>query len=189
MPEPARCPCIWIHPGESIIDQAGDGFATALFRRLAFHQDDCRRRIVDAGGIAGGHAAIMLESRAQLGHFLQGGVGAHMLVGVEDDGAFAGLDVDRQNLLFKITVHDGVTGATVALHRQRILIFAADAPFFRHVFGGDAHMIIVKRIGERANHHIDGAAIPHPLAEAHAWAASTGCGSCISAPPATAPSQ
>ncbi|NDH31094.1 MAG: hypothetical protein EBX72_11565 [Betaproteobacteria bacterium] len=56
--------------------------------------------------------------------------------------------------------------ALMTLHRQRILIFAADAPLLGDILCGDAHMDGLKGIGERSKHHIDGAAMSHARAPA-----------------------
>jgi hypothetical protein len=45
-----------------------------------------------------GHAAVGLERRLHLRELLDRRVAAHVLVGVEDDRALAGLDLDRDDL-------------------------------------------------------------------------------------------
>ena len=37
----------------------------------------------------------------------------------------------------------------------------------RDVFGGDAHVAVVKRVAERADHHVDQRGVVHPSAPTH----------------------
>ena len=55
----------------------------------------------------------------------------------------------------------------MTFHRERILILAADAPFVRDVFGGDTHMIIVKRVLQCLGHGIYGDGVAHAGSPTH----------------------
>jgi hypothetical protein len=89
-----------------------------------------------------------------------------VLVGVEHRHALARLQFDRQDLLLEVAFLDGIDGAAVALHRKFVLLRARNIPFRGDVLGGDAHVHRIERVGERAHHHVDRAAVPHALAPA-----------------------
>ena len=54
----------------------------------------------------------------------------------------------------------------MAFDRELVLLLARDLPFLGDVLGGDAHVHGVERIGQRAHHHVDHAAVVHALAPA-----------------------
>ena len=56
----------------------------------------------------------------------------------------------------------------MTLDGKRILIFAGDLPFLSDIFGGDAHVAIIERIGQRADHGVHDLAGIHALTPAHA---------------------
>src|SRR4029450_8219401 len=74
-------------PGEPVGHQPPQGRQPALLGHPALGEHHRRRRVVDPGRVPGGHRSVGLEDRLELGHPLQGGVGADVLVGVEDGGA------------------------------------------------------------------------------------------------------
>ncbi len=62
----------------------------------------CRRAVVQAGGVAGGHLAILDECRFQFGQPFQGGIAARGFIGIEDGHlAFPARDLDRDDLGFE----------------------------------------------------------------------------------------
>src|SRR5690606_29239448 len=124
--------------------------------------------VVDAGGVAGGDGAVLPEGGTQLVHVLNLRSHAHVLVLGEDGGALAGLQLDGQDLGLEPLLVDGPFGAVVALHRQGILVRAADAPLFGDVLGGDAHVVVPKGAGQGAGHRIHHGAVTHALAETSA---------------------
>ena len=70
--------------------RAASGRAAAPPRRVI--STTAARAVIDAGGVAGGHRAVLVEGRAQLRQHLDRGAVLRMLVGVDDDVALAGLD-------------------------------------------------------------------------------------------------
>ena len=64
----------------------------------------------------------------------------------------------------------GLLGALVAFHGQRVLLFAADAPFGRNVLGRHAHVDGVEGVVQGANHHVHHLGVPHAGAPAHVQA-------------------
>ena len=84
-----------------------------VFRRRLLGGDDQRRRtIVHARGVAGGDGAAFLAERcAELGELLQRGVAARMLVDLDADGiALALRDQDRNDFLAEPAVLLGGDG-------------------------------------------------------------------------------
>ena len=68
-------------PGDAPADQPAERPEPALAReRLAGH-DQRGRAVADARRVPGGDHAVLLEVGRQLGQALDGGVGAHVLVG------------------------------------------------------------------------------------------------------------
>ena len=70
-------------------------------RFLGAHQDDRRRAVIDAGGIAGRHRAVLLEHRLELGDGIERRAMADILVLVDDDIALARGDGDRRDLVLE----------------------------------------------------------------------------------------
>ena len=68
---------------------------------LGGHQHHRGGAVIDAGGVAGGDRAVLVEGRAQLGHRVDGRAVARIFVGVDDDVALAGLDRDRHDLVLE----------------------------------------------------------------------------------------
>ncbi len=63
------------------------------------HQHGGGGAIVEAGGIGGGHRAVLVESRTQLGHRVDRRAVADVLVGIDGHVALAGLDDARDDLV------------------------------------------------------------------------------------------
>ncbi|MNZ88930.1 hypothetical protein D3C78_1078320 [compost metagenome] len=57
----------------------------------------------------------------------------------------------------------------MGFHGQLVLGLAGDVVGTAHVLGGDAHVHLVHRVGEGADHHVDHAGVAHARAEAHRW--------------------
>ena len=76
--------------GMAVGDQAGErlGAAAGDFRAAGEHQGG--GAVVEAGGVAGGDRAILLEGGFQRGQALGDGIGAGMFIGVENHRALAG---------------------------------------------------------------------------------------------------
>ena len=120
-----------VDAGEPVGDEPRHRLQARFLRRCLFHQHDRRGAVVDARGVAGGHAAFLLEHRAQLRHAFQRRVGARMLVRVEHDRAFARLQLDRDDLLLEVAFLDRVDRAAMAFDRELVLLLARDLPLAR----------------------------------------------------------
>jgi hypothetical protein len=117
-------------------------------------------------GVAGRDQAVLPEGRLHLGERLHRGVGAHVLVGVEQHHALARLDLDRNDLLLEAARGDGGRGTLLAGHGQRVLLFARDAVARGHVLGRDAHVDLLPRVVEDAEHVVDQLHVAHARAVA-----------------------
>ncbi|MNQ74574.1 hypothetical protein D3C85_893340 [compost metagenome] len=157
-----------VDAGHGVRHQARHRLEAATLGSGALHQHHGGGAIVEAGSVAGGHAAVVaLEGRLELAQLLEGQVVAHVLIGVEHHFAAASLQGDRQDLLLEAAFLDGHGGAAMGFQRQRVLGLAGDVVGAAHVLGGDAHVHLVHRVGEGADHHVDHAGVAHARAEAH----------------------
>jgi hypothetical protein len=80
-------------PADAVGDQAGHRLVAAGGRLGGVGQHQEGGAVVDAGGIAGGDGAVLVEGRLHLGQAFHGGAGLDVLVGVEHDVALARLQV------------------------------------------------------------------------------------------------
>ena len=114
--------------------------------RLGLDQQDGGRAVVDAGAVARRDRAALGEGRAQAASASRRGVGARMLVAVDDERLALPLrDRDRHDLVGEPAGLDGGDGALLALERERILVLAGDAPPLGDVLRGLAHRVRVVR--------------------------------------------
>ena len=130
------------------------GSSPYFLSRLLGGDDQGRRAVIDAGGIAGRHRAVLAERRRQLRQLLQRGVGAGMLVLVDDDRiALALRDRDRHDLLGEPSV--GLRRRRLLLRAQGegVLVLARDVEVRGHVLAGlrhgiDAVLLLHQRVDE-----------------------------------------
>src|SRR5947208_3443765 len=88
---------------------------------------------VGAGGVAGGHRAVLLENRPELRQGVERGVRAGRFVGVKHRWlAFILPNGDGDDLTLEATTADGVSRAEVAFQSVGVLPLAGDLIFFRH---------------------------------------------------------
>ena len=96
-----------------------------------------------------------LKAGAQLAQTFQGGLGADVLVGVEDDGvALALRDDHRHDLGLELAVLDGRAGLALAVVADLVLHLAGDAVLLGHVLGGDAHVDVVHGALQTVQDHL-----------------------------------
>src|SRR5690606_20673265 len=82
--------------------------------------------VVDAGGVAGGNAAVFTEGGGQCGQFLQGG-GAGMLVGVENQRLLlATRDLDGDDFLGEDAGGLSLGGLLLGTQGEQVLVLAGD---------------------------------------------------------------
>ena len=89
-----------------------------------------------------------------------------MLVGGVGHIAFFAFEHDRHDLVLEAAFQGGALGAVVAFDRQCVLHFAGDAVLGSHVFSGHAHVDVVERVVQRADHHVDHLGVAHACAKA-----------------------
>ena len=122
--------------------------------------------VVDAGRIAGGHRAVLLEGRLQRAELFRRGPRARVLIRVDENRiAFALRHRYRHDLVFETPFRDRAHGARLALRGERVLIRARHLVTRRHFFGGDAHVGEADRAGQPlVQHRVDRVAVAHAIA-------------------------
>jgi hypothetical protein len=141
------------------IDEAGDGGQAELLGAPSMGDDADRGAVVLAGGVAGGHRRLRIladHHRTQGGEALQRGVGARVLVAVDQAGAvLAVLDLDGHDLLREGAVLLGGHRALVGAQRERVLLLARDRVVAPEVLG---------RLDHSSGYRMVDAAGGHPAA-------------------------
>ena len=151
--------------------QAGQRLDAAGLGGTSLHQHQRGSGVVDAGGVTGSHRTVFFdEDRFQFGHVGQRAVRAEMFVGVVGDITFAAFQHDRHDLRFEVATFNGALGPVVAFNGQGILLVARDAPFGGDVFGGHAHVDVLERVVQGADHHVDHFGIAHARTKARGQA-------------------
>src|SRR5690606_1051814 len=113
---------------------------------LLGHEDEGRSAVVDAGGVAGGDAAVGGEGRAEPGQLLRARVPPGGLVGVEQPHAAPAVGHrDGGRLQGHPAAVDGGNGAHVAAVGPGVLFLAAYAELPGHAFAVVAHVDVVER--------------------------------------------
>ncbi len=107
------------------VDEVGEDRQVALPRPLLARQQHRRGAVRQRGRVGGGHRPVLAaEHRAELGQLLRRGVGPQVLVALEPE-----VGVDQ-------VVHEaalvGGGELVVALHRELVLLLAADFPLRGH---------------------------------------------------------
>ncbi len=148
-------------------DDARQRLDAAFLGALGRHQNDCRGAVIDAGGIAGGDRAVLLESGPKSGQRFDRGVRLRMLVGIDHDLAFTGLDGDRHDLVGESARVHRRAGLPLRGHGEFILLFAGDLELLRDVLRSVAHVITVEGVPQAIlDHRVDKAEVAHLLAVA-----------------------
>ena len=150
-----------VDAGVAVAHQPAQRLQPALLGQAALHQHHRRRRVVDAGGVAGGHGAVRVEHRLEPGQLLHRAVAAHRLVDLERHRAALDLDLDRHDLPLEVALVDGVGGPAVALGGELVLVLARDLVLLGDVLGGDAHVAVVERVAQGADHHVGQGRVVH----------------------------
>ena len=120
----------------------------------AFGRDQQRARaVVDAGGVAGGHGAVVPKRRRQLCERLEARIGADVLVAFDDERLPALLrNLDGDDLLREPPRRLRRRGALLAAQCEGVLIRARDRKLFGDVFGGVRHRVdAVLRLEKRVD--------------------------------------
>ena len=130
------------------------------------HQQHGGGAVVEAGGVAGGDAAVLLERRLELAQGFGRGAGARLLVAGEADRlALARGDQDRRDFVGEAPGLDGGHGLLLRGGGEGVLLLTADAVLVHQVLGGDAHVVVVEGVPQAVlDHGIDQLAVAHALA-------------------------
>ena len=153
------------HARMGIADDPRARAQARLFRRRGPRQNQRRRPVIDARGIARRHGPVLLEHRLQPRQRLKAR-GLRMLVGVEHDRSLARGDLHRDDLIPEPPLGDGLGRTGLAFHREGILRRAGDAVFLGDILRRHAHMAGAEGAAQRAGHHVERPRIPHLLPEA-----------------------
>ena len=160
------------HDGRIAADRAeradlGQRLEAVRLDKVLGRDDHRSARVVDAGSVARGDGAVLLERRAELGQTLEGGVGAAVLVGVKNDGLLLLLDLYRNDLVLEAAGGDGLGSLHLGLIADLILHLAGDAVLLSDIFRGDAHVVLVEHVEHAVvNHHVDQLDVVHAGAPA-----------------------
>ena len=131
-----------IESGARVADDGGQRLEAVLVGVVFGGHDEGGAGVVDAGSVTGGDGAVFLEGGLQFGQTLESGLGAGVLVGVEDlrDHPCCCGIIHRDDLGLELAGCDGFAGFLLAVVADLVLDFAGDAVFLGHVLGGDAHV-------------------------------------------------
>ena len=87
-----------------------------------------------------------------------------MLVGINDNRSFAGLDRHRHDFRLEHSVFYRLDRPLVAEQRQFVLFFAADVIFLRQVFSGVSHVITHNGANQTVGQHtVEHFSVAHPV--------------------------
>mmetsp|Transcript_28436 Transcript_28436/g.69221 ORF Transcript_28436/g.69221 Transcript_28436/m.69221 type:complete len:437 (+) Transcript_28436:325-1635(+) len=128
-------------------DQLGKRGEPVLAHRLATRQHQRARAVADPRRGGGGHDAVLLEGRRELGHLLERGR-PRVLVGVEDLLSLLGLQADRADLAREDALRLRLLVACLRLQRVLVGHLPRDAVVGRQVLGGHPHRTAAVRIRE-----------------------------------------
>src|SRR3984957_14840543 len=128
--------------GGRVAENAGDRREPMRFRGLARGDDERRRAVVDAGGVACGYAAALAHDPDELRQRLERRVGARMLVARDPGHApFAILDLDWENFRVERPLRLSRRGPLLRALRERVLVGARDLVLVSDVLGRLGHRI------------------------------------------------
>ncbi len=87
-------PDVRVDAGVAVADKPRGWRAPAALSSAGFHEHDGRGGVVEPRRVVGGQRAVFAEHGLEPLQTFERSVGAHVLVGVADGRAFAGLDCD-----------------------------------------------------------------------------------------------
>src|SRR4029078_5379508 len=112
--------------------------------------------VIDAGRAAGGDGTVLFEGRLELGHRVDGGAVARILVVADDDIALAGLDGDGRDLFLEPAGLLGGLGLVLRMNREFVLLRTGDLVLPRDVLGGVTHVVAVEGVPQTfLDHGVD----------------------------------
>ena len=161
------------HDGRIAADRAkrtdlGQRLEAVRLNEVLRRDDHGSASVVDAGSVACGDRAVLLERRAELCQNFEGRVRAAVLVGVKNNSLLLLLDLDRNDLVLEAARGNRLASLLLGSASQLILHLAGNAVLLCDVLCGDAHVILVEHIEHAVvNHHIDKLHIVHTGAPAH----------------------
>ena len=124
--------------------------------------------IVDAGSVACGYRAVLLECRAQTSEGLHRRALTRMLVGVEQEGLLLLLYFYRNDLVLELASLDCCNSLCLGSASQLVLHLTGDAVLLCNVFRSDAHVVAVEDIPNAVVYHqVDHLDVVHTSAPAN----------------------
>jgi len=137
------------------------------------HDDDGGCSIVNAGRVACGDGAILLEGGLEGAESFDGGVFADGLVVIEEGGRLTfslRRNFNGDDFGGEAAFSPGRFGFFVGEQGEAILIFAGDVVLFRDELGGVTHVEVVVDVPEAVvDHGVDCGGIAHAEAAARLW--------------------
>lgn len=109
--------------------------------------------VIDAGSVAGGDDAVLLEGGLQAGQGLHGGAGTGTLIGINDHRALLALDLYGNDLVLELALGHGLFALLLAVGGELIEHFAGQVPLLGNIFGSDAHVIVIESIPQGVIYH------------------------------------
>ncbi|MNZ82899.1 hypothetical protein D3C78_1016110 [compost metagenome] len=127
--------------GAGHAEDPGTWGQAVFFHCFSRGQDQCRGTVVDPRGIACGDGLVRAIDRLQAGQGFQGGIGAWMLVVLDNGFAFFVGDAHRHDLFSEETCGLGGCGTLLATQGEGVLIGTRDLVIVGDVVGGLRHGI------------------------------------------------
>ena len=174
-------------------DELRHGLEVILLDGLAGGENDGGSAVVDAGGVAGGHALNVLagirlmdlgglegvddlvlnalgtdrERALELGKTLGRGAGTGELILLELDDLLLDLDGNGNDLGIKAAGSLRGLGLLLGGSAEGVKLLAGDAPNVADVLGGGAHVVVIERIPQAVlDHGVDELLVAHAGAPA-----------------------
>jgi hypothetical protein len=140
----------------------------APLRLGSSHQHDGGSAVIDPGGVAGRHRAVLREGRFELRHALEGRTRTDILVLIDDDVAFSARDRDRHDLVLEPAGLLSRLGLVLRRDGESVLLLAGELPALRDVLRGVAHVVAIEGVHQAVlQHGVDELEIAHLRAAAH----------------------
>ncbi len=131
------------HAGLAVADDACQGPDAQLAGFFAAHHHQRGSAVGDAGRVAGGHDAIGLERRAELGEGFRRRITPRALVHVKENGRLLALRyLDGGDFVPKASGIDGIHGLALAVMGKLVQLGAREAVLLGNELGRHAHVPI-----------------------------------------------
>jgi hypothetical protein len=160
----------WVQTAGAKRGNAGQGLEAQSGSLLGGHDHHSGRTVVDARGVACSDAASLVKGGTQTGqHFLAGFL-VDEFIGVEHQGIALALGNHHiDDFVFELASFLCSRRLALATGGQSVLHFSGNAVGLGHVFGGDAHVVLVVHVPQAVHDHgVGHLPVAHALAVAAA---------------------